>query len=147
MVLINFLWQYGGMVMAILVCGWAISRGGPTERSMAAIILVGWCLSILLQSHSLRGPGIWVELIDWAGLIASAYVSLRSRKLWTVFLTACQLDSVVSHLAAKLIHFDAYPYVVAIGIWGGQAQLLILAIAVVNYRNAEKRRWKSAVSY
>lgn len=136
---INQLWQYSGVILATLVCGWSFLRGGPTERFGAAVVIVGWYLSILLQSHSPKGPGIWVEIIDAVMLLLFLYLSLSTRRLWTILISACQLDTVVFHLAAKVAHYGQYPYVVAIGLWGGYGLLLALAWGVLEHRGRLKR--------
>ncbi len=145
--LVNFIWQYGGGAIAILVCGLSLTYGGAAERFAAAVIVSAWIFMLLVQSHSMSGPGIWVELSDVVVLVLFTGLSLRVRKLWTVFLAALQLDAVVGHFTAKLAHYELYPYVVAVGLWGGYGLLIVLMIAVVNYRRALKRQTFATVAH
>lgn len=140
MELVNFLWQYGGVIEATLVCGWCMASGGRTERFAAAVVLLAWYMSIALQSHAATGPGPWVELIDFVVLLIFSGMSLITRKIWTIFAAALQLDTVVGHVAAKVAHFGQYPYAVALGLWGGDFMLVVLAVGVISYRRTKKRR-------
>lgn len=132
-------WVYGGATLAVVCCIWAFLRGGPVERIGAAIILPAWFLSLLLHSPSPDGPGIWVLLIDIATLFAFLWLSIWSRRVWTVLASACQLAAVASHFGAMLGHFGAWIYITAIGIWGGEGLLLALVIGIIGYRASERR--------
>lgn len=126
--LVQFIWAWGGNILAILVSGWAFWRGGAPERWGAVILLTGWVLSAVLQSHDARGPGIFVVLIDVACLIAFVGLSLWSRRVWTIVLAAFQLDAVMCHFAVGLSgHIGGWAYVTALGIWGGYGPVFALA--------------------
>jgi len=131
---INQVWQYGGLILATICCAWALWRGGPTERRGAIIIYIGWILSLLLQSHAKTGPGIWVNIIDICTLIALLHLSLQSRRLWTLFACASQLDAIASHISQVFEHFGQWAYFVIIGIWSGYGLLACLAAGVIGYR-------------
>ena len=143
MALINFIWQYGGALLATLVCGWSMVRGGPTERFAAVVLLVSWYLTLILQTHRQADPGIWVKLIDLTVFILFAAMSLKTRKLWTLFIAALQLDTVVGNLAAQLAGFGQYPAAVAAGLWGGYGLLIALAAGTISHQLSERRRWKT----
>jgi hypothetical protein len=142
--LIDFIWQYGVAAIATFVCGWAMSYGGRTERFAAVVLLSSWMLTLIVQAQTGDGPGIWVKLIDIVVLILFVGMSLKSRKLWTVFMAAFQFDAVVGHAAATLVHFGRYPSAVAVGLWGGQGLLYVLIAGTLSYRHSEKRRWAAA---
>ena len=95
---------------------------------------------LLVQSHSKSGPGVWVELSDYVVLLLFIGMSIKVRKIWTIFMTAFQLDVVFGHFAAKLAHYEIYPYMVAIGLWGGPCLLVVLMVAVINYRKTLKSK-------
>ena len=134
------LWMYGGLVMATLVCAGVYRWGGPAERVGAATIFIAWVLSLLLQTHGPHGPGPWVVSIDIVVLMLFSVLSFTTRRLWTVFGAACQLDAVMSHFAAKLTHFQLYSYVVALGLWGGQGMLVCLIAGAIGYRRHLRRK-------
>ncbi len=138
---INFFWQYGMTAVATYTCAWCISWGGRTERLGALILLTEWLLSMIVQSHAGKGPGVWVEIIDLVTLCLFIILSLRSRKVWPIFLAALQLDTVVGHAAARLAGFGVYPYAVATGLWGGEGVLIAVLIGTISHRMSERRRW------
>ena len=125
--------------MATLVCAGVYWWGGPAERVGAATIFIAWVLSLLLQTHGPHGPGPWVVLIDIVVLAIFGVLSFKTRRLWTLFGAACQLDAVMSHFAAKLTHFQLYSYVVALGLWGGQGMLVCLIAGAIGYRQHLRR--------
>lgn len=128
MQLVHLIWAWSGNILAVLVSGWALWRGGAPERWGAVLLLVGWFLSAVLQSHDGHGPGIIVILIDIVCLIAFTILSLWSRRIWTIFLAAFQLDAVMSHFAVGLSgHIGGWAYVTALGIWGGFGLVFALA--------------------
>ena len=130
--LINLIWMWTGAVLAIVVSGWALWRGRAAERWGAAILLTGWCLSMLMQSHSGHGPGVAVVVIDTVCLIAFVGLSLWSRRIWTIFMAACQLDAVISHFAVGLSgHIGGWAYITALGIWGGYGLVFALAAGMI----------------
>lgn len=138
---INFFWQYGLTAIATYICAWCISWGGRTERLGAIILLTEWILSMIVQTHSGNGPGIWVEIIDVVTLGLFVALSLWSRKVWPIFLAALQLDTVVGHAAAKLAGFGIYPYAVAAGLWGGEGVLIAVLAGTISHQISERRRW------
>ncbi|WP_443747869.1 hypothetical protein [Asticcacaulis solisilvae] len=138
---INFFWQYGLTAIATYACAWCISWGGRAERLGAIILLTEWLLSMVVQSHDGRGPGIWVQIIDVITLGLFVGLSLWSRKVWSIFLAALQLDTVVGHAAAHLAGFGVYPYAVAAGLWGGEGVLIAVVAGTISHRRSERRRW------
>lgn len=133
-------WVYGGAVLALLVCAWAYWYGGPVEKRGAAIIFIGWALSLLLQSqHS--GPNAWIVGIDVGVALALVALSIQSRRIWTIFAAACQCDAVVSHFAANFTAFgiETFTYVTVLGLLGGHGLLVCLIAGVIGYSFERKR--------
>ncbi len=139
MSLINLIWVYGGLAWATIVCGIACWLGGAAERTVAATLWIAWVLSLILFVPGPEGPGMPTMIIDCTCLVVFAAVSLRTRRLWTLFATACQLDDVMSHVAAQLSHFQLYSHIVAAGLWGGEALLACLIAGTIGYRRRLKR--------
>jgi len=140
MSLVNIIWVYGGLAWATLVCGAAVIWGGWAERTFGITLWIAWVLSLILFVPGPDGPGIATTLIDSTALVVFAVVSFRSRKLWTLVATACQLDDVMSHVGAEAVHFQLYSHIVAAGIWGGEALLFCLIAGTIGHRRALKRR-------
>ena len=128
-IIAHYVWTWGGNVAAALVCAFAFWRGGPVEKRGAAIILAGWLLTLLvvyLHIERIHGVHYYIMAIDTAVLIGFTALSLRSRRLWTLFMAAFQLNDVMTHFAAFVPGMDTYTYVTAIGFWGGWGLIFIL---------------------
>ena len=138
--LINFIWVYGGLTLATVVCAAACWWGGPAERVCAATLWIAWVLTLLVQSHGSKGPGDQVILIDTICLVVFTALSLKVRRLWTLFVAASQLDDVTSHFAARMFHYGLWSYIVATGIWGGEFILACLVVATIGYQRRLKRQ-------
>ncbi len=139
MSLVNVIWVYGGLAWATLVCGVACWLGGTTERIAAATLWTAWVLSLILFVPGPKGPGAATMIIDCASLAIFVILSLRARRLWTLFMATCQLDDVMSHFASQLSHFQLYSHIVAEGLWGGEALLACLIVGTIGYRRRLKR--------
>ena len=119
---IEFLWQWTGTVLLVASCLWALWRGGAPERWGAAILFIAFGLTMLVQTQHLYRVGAVLDyiLVDVAGLIAFVILSLWSRRIWTIFISAFQLNAVVSHFVGRLSsHVDMYTLITALGLWGG----------------------------
>ncbi|ESQ84624.1 hypothetical protein [Asticcacaulis benevestitus] len=136
---LNQAWQISGTLIAIVCCVWAWRCGGPAERRGAIYILTAWLLSVAFQSHQASGPGVWVDIIDILLLAALVHLSVQSRKPWTLFAAACQLDTIASHMSQVLSGFSQWAYVVVLGIWGGYGLLICLAIGTYNHQRETRR--------
>ena len=139
MSLINIIWVYGGLFRATVVCGVACWLGGTTERIIASTLWIAWVLSLILFVPGPKGPGMATTIIDCTVLVVFVTVSLKTRRLWTLFAAACQVDDVMSHVVAQLSHFQLYSHIVAAGIWGGEALLACLIAGTGGYRRRLKR--------
>ena len=137
---IQFLWRYIGVALYFSTCAWAIWRGSAPERWGSVIMFVSAMMTTLVQSQHLYKDGpVWdYILVDVAALMAFAGLSVWSRRLWTVFITAFQLNAVISHFLGRLpIPVDKYTLVTALGLWGGYG--LTFALAAGMWRLERKR--------
>lgn len=139
---IEFLWAFGGTALAMVVWAWAYWRGEWPERWVATIMLVGWFVTPLVQHHPPASPDPGTTIVDAVILILFAAISVASRRLWTVFLTAFQLNDVLSHFVAGFVKIGAYSYITALGFWGGYCVVLALAGGV--WSSERKRRVRAA---
>ncbi len=96
-------------------------------------------LSLILFVPGPNGPGAATTIIDSTTLVVFVVLSLRTRRLWTLFMATCQLDDVMSHFASQLSHLQLYSHIVAEGLWGGEAPLACLIAATISYRRRLKR--------
>lgn len=87
------------LILAILVCGMAIWRGDQPARWSGATVLASWLGSILVHSHSAYTADYGVLAIDIATLVILIGISIRTRRLWTIILSAFSAIMVASHIA------------------------------------------------
>jgi hypothetical protein len=129
-----YTWAYVALVLGIVVCLYALVRGGPAERAGAVIYLAGWLATTVVQTMS--GGVEWgIMAVDTVGLVAFVILCLWTRKIWTVLIAACQLDAVASHIAALMApQFSYVTYITVIGFWGGYGLLACLAAGTYGYR-------------
>jgi small basic protein len=118
---IEFLWSTIGTILLVGTSLWAMWRGQRPERWGGAILLVGLCLTMLVQPKIPGyGPNLAYVLVDIAALVGFVIVSLWSRRIWTIFISAFQLNAVASHFLGRLeTHVDIYTLITALGMWGG----------------------------
>ncbi len=132
-------WFWIWVVEVACCCILAAWKGGSTERIGAAIILVGWLLSELLESHKGKGPGPGVVIVDLAGLVAIGILSAKTRRLWTLFAFACQLNGVAAHFAELFTRFGLFSYITDLGIWSGDGLVICVIAGIVDHRRRKKR--------
>ncbi|ESQ86509.1 hypothetical protein ABAC460_23190 [Asticcacaulis sp. AC460] len=133
------IWIYGGYVAVTACCAWAFRSGGVTERLGAALIGMGWVVTGILAKRG-QGPGAEIVAIDVTVLLLFIALTLKSRRLWTFFASACMLNAVFTHIAHQVTAFGLYSYSTANGFWGGWALLACLAAGVAGHRRAENCR-------
>ncbi len=118
--MLHLIWAKGGTLLAIFVSLYAFWRGELPERIGAAVLLAGWFITPMVQMHVTHGIDGHILAVDWVVLVAFVILSLWSRRAWTIFLAAFQLDAVASHYATLLSpDVDTYSYITCIGLWGG----------------------------
>ncbi len=130
-----YTWAYVALILNITVCLYASIRGGPAEKSGAAIYLIGWLATTLVQKSEYTGIE-WAKMaVDTIGFFAFVGLSLWARKIWTIFMAACQMDAVASHIAALLApQFSYVTYITVIGFWGGYGLMICLAIGTYSHQ-------------
>jgi len=135
-----FLWVWGGLAAATLICAAACLWGGPPERLCGATLWIAWVLSLVVDFTKHNGIDTLVVMIDCVCLVVFAGLSFKWRRIWTLLVAASQLDDVMSHVAARTTHFGLWGYAVVIGLWGGQLILVCLLVATINHRRRLKRQ-------
>ena len=137
--MVYYAWAIVGDVLALLLCPYALIRGGFAERSGAAVIGIGWVLTPLVQG-ALPGLNLAIILIDVTALILLTLISVKARKIWTLFAAAFQFNAVAVDLIS---HF--FPQVGVVSIitfvefWGGYGLLAALGGGMLSVE-MERRR-------
>lgn len=122
-------------VLALLVCGFALWRGGPPERWTAAVIILGWFSSPLVEAAQVVAPQWGVFWVDVAGLFAFALLLTLYRRLWMIALTAFQTLAVTSHWAMLIDHrITMNTYLVGLAVWS-LGLLLALFVGTLTRRS------------
>lgn len=101
---------------------YAVWRGGAPERAAALILLAGLIGSMSVGVIQIEGAfaSVPVKLVIVDALLAAALMvlAIRASRIWLIFLAACQLAAVISHLA-RIIAPDMMPlgYAFLLGLW------------------------------
>lgn len=110
----------------LLVCGIALWRGQRYERLGAAVILIGWLLTLAAIPFHFARTEWGILTIDALALLALVWIALRSERYWPIFAAGFQLLAVMTHVASSLDHsVDHWAYITAEIIWG---YLLVIAV-------------------
>ena len=89
--LVFLFWKYSARILCILICAWALLRGGMTERIGAGIIAVAWYLSYLNATHDGSGPAVATVIVDVVATAGFIALAICSRRPWTFFIAACMV--------------------------------------------------------
>ena len=89
-------------IIAILVCSLAMWRGDQPARWIGAAFLASWVGSLLVNRHDPYNADYGILAIDVLTLMIFVWVSIRSRRLWTVIAAAFQMIIVASHIAVMI---------------------------------------------
>ncbi len=114
------------LVLLVGVIG-AIFRGGVPEKWGAAILTAGFVATPLINNHQSFQWGY--VAVDVAVFVGYVILSILGRRIWIYVSTACLAICVALH--AAVLHAPmimTYAYYTALGIWGGWAPALVLAI-------------------
>jgi len=125
--------------VAIAVCGLAIRFGDKPAQRVGMITLSGWIVSLIVFRNSARFADTGLMLVDGVVAVLFVWVSLSSRRLWTVVVAAFQMLGVASHLATVIDHrVTINTYKVSLAVWS-YGILVVLAVAVWRHWRAQRR--------
>ena len=89
-----------GLIVILLVCGYALIRGGPDERLTGAVLLIAYLAAPFLQNRvDWQAPqyGLMVSDVLLAGYFV--WLALRSDRYWPVWAAGFQLLTLFAWLA------------------------------------------------
>lgn len=101
-VLVLQLHTYISLIMAVLICGFAMWCGDKAARWAGAICLAAWLGSILVYRGNAYTADYGVLAIDMASLVGFVWISMRMRRIWTVIISAITALMVASHVAVMI---------------------------------------------
>lgn len=125
----------------LLVCGYALWRGGRPERQGALIMIFGSLLSIPAAAavHSLWSrPELGLLIVDAIVFALLVALSLRSDRFWPLWMTGFHATSVAIHLATMTeLVVVSKAYALAQGFWA-YPMLAALLVGALNHRRLQQ---------
>lgn len=88
---------YGGTILAVALGALAVWRGAFHERLAVMIVLIGWFVTPLVKTT--YRPSLPIFILDFAIVAALFAISVNSRRLWSLLITACASANLVTHFA------------------------------------------------
>lgn len=85
-----------GPLLTLIVCAYALWRGGPCERSAGWLVLAVQVVQLVVQmfARSSVWPVVWADLVMSAGMLA---LSVRYRAAWTLVAIALASGLLIVH--------------------------------------------------
>lgn len=90
------------LMLAVLICGLAMWRGDLAARWTGAVSLANWLGSLLIYRRDAYNADYGVLAIDAIALIAFVWISIRTRRIWTIIASAFLAIIVASHVATVI---------------------------------------------
>ncbi|EJL33694.1 hypothetical protein PMI01_01999 [Caulobacter sp. AP07] len=104
--------------VAVAVAGAAVKFGDYSARRIGAAVLVAWLGSQLLDSSNAYKTDLAMLALDAATLVYFIWISIRSRRLWTVIASAFMAIIVASHVATAIdLRVTIDTFKVSMAIW------------------------------
>lgn len=129
-------------LLAALVCGFALWKGGRAERLTAVAVLIGWFSTPFVQEHArFLDPQWGMFWVDVALLVFLSAMLAVYRKVWLACATGFELLMVASHWAMLIDHrIDMNSYLAGLGVWS----FALLAALLIGTLQARARRRSAA---
>ncbi len=90
------------LLVAVLICGLAMWRGDVAARWTGAVSLANWLGSLLAYRRDAYNADYGILAIDVATLIVFVWISVRTRRIWTVVASAFLTIIVASQVAVVI---------------------------------------------
>jgi hypothetical protein len=134
----TWLIAYAVYLIAFAICGLAVWKGDRPLQLAAAVLLVGWTLSVLAGERNTYGMNYPVAVIDTNCALVFVWISMRWRRVWCAVLAALTIVDVAIPLVA---FFDSdihrYNRTVAYNV---VTILLLVVMAVAIWQTLSARR-------
>ena len=91
-------------LLMLLTCAFALAFGGRDGRRFVVISAAAVLLTIPAQrAGSGQATQYWLMTVDLLAFVALLWLMLQSQRYWPVWVSACQLMTVLSHVATLLL--------------------------------------------
>lgn len=90
------------LILAILVCGLAMWRGDRAARWVGAAFLADWLGSLLVYRRDPYHADYGILAVDAVTLLFFVWISIGTRRIWTVVASAFMAIIVASHVAVMI---------------------------------------------
>uniref|UniRef100_B0T223 Uncharacterized protein n=1 Tax=Caulobacter sp. (strain K31) TaxID=366602 RepID=B0T223_CAUSK len=90
------------LIVAVLICGMAMWRGDQAARWTGAICLANWLGSLMVYRRDAYNADYGILAIDLLTLMAFAWISIRTRRIWTIIASAFLAIIVASQVAVVI---------------------------------------------
>ncbi|HWW28199.1 MAG TPA: hypothetical protein VNZ85_20110 [Caulobacter sp.] len=90
------------LILAILVCGLAMWRGDRAARWVGAAFLADWLGSLLVYRRDPYHADYGILALDAVTLLFFVWISIGTRRIWTVVASAFMAIIVASHVAVMI---------------------------------------------
>lgn len=137
--LVYLAWKYVARTLCLVICLWAVFQGGVAERLGALITVTAWYISYLNATFDRSGTALATVMVDVAATAAFTALAVWSRRPWTVFIAACMVNAVVTHVIARALDPGLFASMAVSGFWGSYAILTCLAFGIVGHQTAIRR--------
>lgn len=131
------------LAIAVLICGFALWKGDRPARLVAGVYLAAWVLTPFLALHDPMQPEWRVMVLDALVMVLFIGVSLRTRRIWTVFAAACQMMAVASHVVSFIdlrINIATVVLGLALLSYGVLVALLLATVSSIRARRVAHER-------
>jgi hypothetical protein len=91
-------------LLMLLTCAYALAFGGRDGRRFVVISVTAVLFTIPAQlAGSWQATQYWLMMVDLITFVALLWLMLQSDRYWPVWVSACQLMTVLSHVATLLL--------------------------------------------
>jgi hypothetical protein len=118
-------------------------KGDRAIRFVAAVYLFGWVATPFLALRDPLQPEWRVMALDTLAMILFVGVSVRTRRIWTIFVAACQMMMVASHVVSIIdLRINIATVVVGLTLlsYGVLIALLLATFAAIKARRVAHER-------
>jgi hypothetical protein len=134
-------------LLLVVVCGYALWRGGAPERIAAALFAGAAATTFVsMYGYSFRAISGLYLLVDLALFVAIALLSLWADRFWPLWVAALQLMVLAAH-GVRATHPELLPFIYYVAT-AKLAYPMIMMLAIGTVRHRERlARWGSDLDW